>query len=180
MSEWKVARRYANALFRVALEKGDLGPVAEGMEFIRSTLEGSPELVHALVHPVLTPSIQRRVVAGVFKDRLPATLDVFLAFLEKKRRLMILRAVTGVFDELVKERQGIVEGRLLTARSLSDDRKAALEKGLSSKFGRTYRLRTETKPELMGGFSLMVRDRIYDCSVENQLKRLREKLAGTN
>jgi len=179
MSEWKVARRYANALFRIALEKGELEPVAEGMRFIRSTLEGSPELVHALVHPVLAPSIQHRVVAEVFKGRLPATLGRFLAFLEEKKRLMILRAVTGVFDELVKEQQGVIEGRLLTARPLSDERKAALERGLSSRFGSTYRLRAETKPELMGGFSLMVRDRIYDCSIENQLKRLREKLVGT-
>lgn len=180
MSEWKVARRYALAVFRLALEKGEVDKVAQGMRFINASLRGSPELAHILIHPVLPPSIQYRAVSEVFKGRLPGMLDTFLCFLREKKRLMLLKAVTEVFDELVKEKQGIVEGTLFTARPVQEERKTALESGLSKKHARTYRLVTETRPELIGGFSLMVRDRIYDCSIANQLKRLQEKLVGAS
>jgi F-type H+-transporting ATPase subunit delta len=180
MSEWKVARRYALAVFHLALEKGDLEKVISDMRLIRASIAGSPELAGMLRNPVLPPTAHHRILSAIFKDKLGKSVAVLLTFLREKRRLMILKEITDAFDELDKERQGIVEGTLFTARPVQEERKAALENGLSKKYTRTYRLVTETRPELIGGFSLMVRDRIYDCSIANQLKRLQEKLVGAS
>ena len=178
MGVWKVARRYAQALFAYAREKGVAEGVYADMALLRASVAGSRELSLTLRNPVLPPSAKEKAVAAVFKGRVGPAMGTFFTFLAKKRRLDILGEIADAYDQLEKERQGVVEGVLSTARPVTDARRNDLEKGLSKKHGLTYRLAPEVRPELLGGFRLKVRDRVFDCSLENQLQRLREKLVG--
>ncbi|OGS37517.1 MAG: ATP synthase F1 subunit delta [Elusimicrobia bacterium RIFOXYB2_FULL_49_7] len=180
MSDTRVARRYTKALFALAEERGELKTLLSDMTRIGKTFAASKELTLSLRNPVLPPSVKYKVLNRLFEGKISALTATFVAFLEKKRRLEILPEVSCQFLEMDKERRGLLGGILYSARPLPAERVKAFAEGLNRRFKKTFEIVTVEKRELIGGFRLMIQDRIFDCSVQNQLKELEKRLIGTN
>ena len=59
---------------------------------------------------------------------------------------------------------------------LTADETAAIRSRVEAMAGSDVELRTEVNPDLLGGLTIQVRDRLLDASIRGRLERLRDQL----
>lgn len=179
MSSQTVARRYASALADVIIERGEAGPVqAELIAWARMISENSA-LFEAFSNPTVVYEQKGRVLNELIArtDVRPTTAN-FLRTLLKNQRLAELPQVNAKLAQVLEERAGIVSAEITSARPVSDSTKELLAEKLSELTGKKARLTFATDAALLGGIVTRIGSTIYDGSVSNELRRLREELAG--
>ncbi|MBN1447154.1 MAG: ATP synthase F1 subunit delta, partial [Bacteroidetes bacterium] len=90
------------------------------------------------------------------------------------REDLILDVILAVYD-LRREREGILSTTIRSAVELTDDQRRALQDALSAASGKRVDAVYDIDPLLIGGVTVRLGDTVYDGSVRQQLKRLRDR-----
>ena len=178
MKETVVARRYAKAIFELALEAGELDRVAGEM----AALVGAAARVPAMLAGLSDERVDgaRRVaVAGKIAAamQLSAVAGNALKLLVAKGRAAILPLVAQDF-----ERRAEHHAKLMRAEAVVAEKGAAaavqerIEQILSAALGTKARCDVAVDETLLGGFALRVGDVRYDASYRGKLERMKEQL----
>jgi F-type H+-transporting ATPase subunit delta len=170
------ARRYAQALFDLALEKGKLEVVKADLEALERLQAGSPELAAILASPVLLTSARLGVLDALLKGRADELTLRFLRFLESKRRLGQIAPISQIFHELWLVHSGILEVEVVSAIALEADQLIGLKARLAQRFHKQIEARVSIDPGLVGGFLVKVGDEVLDFSVRSQLQRFEQHI----
>src|SRR5512143_1589399 len=116
-----IARRYAKALFSLAVESKRVEPWAQSLEALREAVLASPDLRDVLSNPVYSKDQRRAIVeklASALKlDPEPANL---LFLLGDRNRLAYLAAVVDTFRGLADQHLGRLRARVTSAVKLED------------------------------------------------------------
>ncbi|HET7753325.1 MAG TPA: ATP synthase F1 subunit delta [Anaeromyxobacteraceae bacterium] len=172
-----IARRYARALFDLALEQGRVEAWAESLSTLRDVVEDSEELTDVLVNPIYVRE-QRRAIAAKLAaalklDEAPANL---LALLADRNRLSELGGIADAFGRMADEKLGRIRAHVTSAVPLD----AATADRLSAKLAQAARaevlLDHSVDPSLIGGVVAQVGNLVYDGSIRTQLEDLRRTL----
>jgi F-type H+-transporting ATPase subunit delta len=171
------ARRYARALFELALAQNAGEEVRRGLREVVRVLAGSSELRTVLEHPAVAPEKKRAVVAGVWKGEheLVRRLAVLLA---QRERLDLAGELERVYSQLWNAHRGAVEAEALTVQPLSEGQVRSLSDSLGRLTGREVELVSTVAPEILGGVVVRLEGKVYDGSVRGKLRALRERLVG--
>lgn len=179
MSLQTVARRYATALADVAIERREEREVQNELDQWAAMIESSPQLKEVFANPTIVHDQKRKVLEELIaRSRVRNTTASFLRVLLKNQRLSQLRDIAARYSLVLDERGGMLAGSVTTAKPISEDLKKTLHETLSSATGRTVRLTFETDETIIGGLVARIGSTIYDGSVQSQLERLAEGLAG--
>jgi F-type H+-transporting ATPase subunit delta len=172
-----VARRYAKALFSLAVETGRVEPWSESLQSLKDAVEGSPDLRDVLSNPVYSREQRRAIVeqlAGALRlESEPASL---LFLLGDRNRLPYLGAIVDTFRALADEHLGRVRAKVTSAIPLDASAAQAIADRLSQATKATVLLDREVDPALLGGVVAQVGSLVYDGSVRTQLEDLRRQL----
>lgn len=179
MSSQTVARRYASALADVIIGREEEHQVrAEVAAWQKMISENSP-LLEAFSNPTVAYEQKARILNDLIeRTRVRPTTANFLRVLLKNQRLAELPQVDAKLAEVLDERAGVISAQVVSARPVSDDTKALLEQKVGEMTGKRTRLTFDIDESLLGGIITRIGSTIYDGSVRNQLRRLREELAG--
>jgi F-type H+-transporting ATPase subunit delta len=172
----RVARRYANALFRVARERNELDSAAESIASIYDVANSSPEFMAVLHHPRVTRERKRELLRQIFENRVPLLVEQFLFLLIEKDRAVLILDVAKHFARLMDEYRRETDAEAVTAVALTEPQIEALKLRLQETTGYTVRLKTRVDASIMGGMIVRVGDRMIDGSVTTQLQAMREQL----
>ncbi len=175
MSNTVTSRRYASALLDVAEEAGIAEQIAQDLEQVRTTLEGSKELTAVLKSPIVNGDAKSRVLKEVFKGLSEKTM-LFLDLLCKKKRAAILLETIEEYSALRDEREGIVNVDVTSAIELDSDQSKKLIDGLAGYTGKKVRAKLALDEELLGGVTVKIGDTILDNSIRHQLQLLNSAL----
>jgi F-type H+-transporting ATPase subunit delta len=172
-----IARRYAKALFSLALEGGRAEGWSDALLALKGAVMGSPELRDVLENPVHSKE-QRRAVVGALAARLsldpePTSL---LALLADRNRLVHLAALVDHFRDLADEHLGRIRAKVTTAVPLPEDAAQAIALRLAASARAKVLLDSAVDPDLLGGVVAQVGSLVYDGSLRTQLEALRRKL----
>jgi F-type H+-transporting ATPase subunit delta len=176
MAQARAARRYARALFDLAVDRGELDGVREDLAGLRGLLAASPELVAFLADYLLPAERRQSTIRALFEGRAHPLLARFLLFLEDRKRMAVLPDLFDAFEQMYDERKGIARVTVVSARPLTAAQRAEIEARLQRKLGREIQMRETVNPALLGGLQIRVGDLVYDYSVETQLQRLHRRL----
>jgi len=172
-----IARRYAKALFDLAVEAGRVEPWAEALVALQKAVASSPELRDLLENPVY-PKEQRQAVAGQLARAL--ALDPgpthLLALLAERNRLAYLSGVADTFGQLADQTLGRVRARVTSAVPLVEAEAQALAQRLAAATGAQVLLERTVDPALLGGVVAQVGSLVYDGSLRAQLEALRRSM----
>jgi F-type H+-transporting ATPase subunit delta len=172
-----IARRYARALFDLAVEQGKVEAWAQGLLALARAVASSEELKEVLVNPVYSRdqrrAISEELVAALRLDREPAS---FLYLLGQRNRLGYLPAIVEQFGKLADEKLGRLRARVTSAVPLEPAAVQSLADTLARTTGATVLLERAVDPELLGGAVAHVGNLTYDGSVRTQLEDLRRTL----
>ena len=179
MSSQTVARRYASALADVIIERGEEAAVRDELISWEKLISDNAGLLEAFSNPTIAYDQKAKLLNELIeRTRVRPTTANFLRLLLRNQRLPELPQVNVRLADVLDERAGVVSVLVNSARPLSDSTKTQLQEKLSKLTGRKARLTYETDAALLGGIVTRIGSTIYDGSVRDQLRRLREELAG--
>ena len=179
MSANIVARRYAKALFALAVKAGKKAPAEYGkdLEAFAEVLGTSPELLRVFANPIITADVKKVVLSGVLgKLSLKPTVANFLSLLADKERLPFVLDVAAVYRQLLDAAEGILRGQLVTAYALTEARQDQIKSKLEKQSGKKLVLSFAVDPAILGGVLLKVGDKVLDASLRAQLDILKEQI----
>ena len=172
-----IARRYAKALFGLAVETGRVEAWAKSLESLREAVETSPDLRDVLSNPVYSREQRRAIVeklaAALALDPEPSNL---LFLLGDRNRLAYLAAIVDTFRDLADQHLGRLRATVTSAVKLDDLAAQAIAEKLSQATKAKVLLDRVVDPAILGGVVAQVGSLVYDGSVRSQLEDLRKQL----
>ncbi len=177
MSQTRIARVYAGALYEAALEGGKVDAVRKDLTAFVDALGQSAEL-RALLLDEQMPGEQKKKALMQLTEGGESLVRNFLRLLVDKRRETVLVEAHRLFVERAEAEAGVVKVELTTAVPVPDAMRRSLEKSLETSLGKTVELTLTVDQDVLGGVKLRIGDRIADASVRHRLESLRARLVS--
>lgn len=176
MAELKtVARPYAKAAFEVAREQGQVAEWAN-MLSILATATTEPSLSVALQKPAFSAQEKAAALAEVCNEVVTEQGKAYLLSLAENKRLMLLPAISELFEQFKLNYEKAVNVVVTSAFTLSAEQEQTLAASLAKKLDRRVNLSSETDASLIGGVVIRTGDLIIDGSVRGKLAKLAEAI----
>ncbi|MCQ2287803.1 MAG: ATP synthase F1 subunit delta [Muribaculaceae bacterium] len=177
MNDGLIPRRYAKALYKLAIENGDLHEIYEQMRELSGRNTAIDELKRVMRNPYVPAEDKGRVMLLAAGAKPGSSLEKFILLIIKNNRAEFLRKIALSYVDLYREKHNIAKVNVTTAVELPEKEVQAIIDIVKNKLGDvTLETSVEIDPELIGGFTVKVGDVLLDASVKNELKKLRLKL----
>ena len=178
MTHRTAAIRYARALIDVAVkEHADLSLIEGQLAEFVALVSSHVNLEQALLNPAVPAPRKRAAVAELTaRATLQPVLSKLLVLLAERDRLVLLPDLLSAYRERVQAIQNVVRAEVTTATALTPERAQQIEQSLAKATGRTVHLSTRVDPAIVGGLVTKIGSTVYDGSVTNHLRRLKQRL----
>ncbi len=177
MSSRLTARRYAKALLQIGDQQGNVPQLQQELDTVAAAVTANADLARLVASPLVLPRKKAEVFEAILASaKLSETLRHFFHVVAEAGRLNLLPDLRRTFADLVDERAGIVEARVVSAQPLSEAQSQALMASLGRRTGKTIRLSWSQDPALLGGLKVQVGSTVLDASLQGQLRQLKTQL----
>lgn len=179
MNEGLIPKRYAKALYKFALEKGDTKRLYATMATLARSFDDNAQLAVAVANPFVDDSRKTSLLmTAAGADAATDTVYAdFLKLLTQNRRLGYARECALAYLDIYRHENRIYPVAIVSAKPLDADEKARIEALLAKHLpGATMEYSYSTDPALIGGFTVTVGSERLDATVANELKQLSLKL----
>lgn len=177
MSTSALSKRYARALVELGAERKSVEQYGAELARVTSVLAGEKVLRLVLESPTL-PVAKKKAILGEVAGKLQLStgMNNFLGLLLEKDRIAYLAQIESDYRSFADERSGVVRARIVSARDLSEQQRAAIKGGLERKTGKRVELRVDVDRTLIGGIKAEIAGKVFDGSIKTQLKRIADTL----
>jgi F-type H+-transporting ATPase subunit delta len=172
-----IAKRYAKALFNLAVKDKLVDQYGQELEAFVQLMAQLPDLADALRNP-LYPEAARKSLFNSVADKagLSPIIRSYLNLLIEKRRLANLAEITEYYYRLIDEHQNIARAKVTAASKLDEKAIADIAKSLEKLTGKKVVVEFQVAPELLGGVVAQIGDLVLDGSVRRQLLNFKETM----
>lgn len=171
-----LSRRYAKALFQLALEAKREDEVGEEIERF-SSVYGATELSQVLTNPAFAADNRKNVLVQVAQRlKLSPLVTNALSFLLERHRLPYLPSIVSRYRRLLDEKNGRVEAKVVAASPVEDNDIKRLRAALAKVSGKQVVLSQESDPSIIAGLVIHLEGKVYDGSVRTQLEKMKERI----
>jgi F-type H+-transporting ATPase subunit delta len=170
-------KRYAQAAFELALEKGELEVWREDLRRAAETISDA-QLMILLENPKLPFHVKKSLLQKRLGKASPLVFNL-ICLLMRRGKLKIIGKVAEHYNRLLDAHNGIERADIITALPLNDEETNILARRLGEIVGHTIIVDARTDPSVIGGFRARIGDVLIDGSIHNKLESLRHSLIGT-
>ena len=170
-----IARPYAEAVFRLAKEKGTLQAWSAQLNRL-SAFAQNADMAACLANPGLTSGQKAELVKSLLQGGADGDLASFIQVLAGNDRLGVLPEIAVFFETLKAAEEGVKDAVIHSAFPISDAERAALTPVLETHFKAKLRPEVQLAPELIGGIKVVVGDQVLDASVRGRLDAMATSL----
>lgn len=174
-----IAKRYAEALFELARERGLLDSVEQDIELVATGIRDNPSFSDFLAHPRIADQEKKQALHNVFGKHISDVTSHLLQLLVDKGRLGLLSELVEAYIAMANESRGVSIGTAVTTINLDEAEKTRLESSFTSAVGSRVQLRNKVNPEIQGGIVVRIGDRVFDGSIASKLARFQNQLQHT-
>ncbi len=175
MSQSKISRVYAAALYQASLEEGRVEAVRKDLGAFVEAIEASSDLRQFLIAEEISDNQKKRVLLELTEGGDELVRNLLRLVVDKSRESELADMYEG-FVDLVEKAAGIVHVEVVTAIPLTAGLERVLKEKIETSLQKTVELTLTVDKEILGGLRLRIGDRIADASVRHRLERLRELL----
>jgi F-type H+-transporting ATPase subunit delta len=173
------ARRYAKALFWAARDGGVADAVGTELAAFQETIASSPEVRNVLSRPWIKAADRRGIAVAIAeKSGAGRLVRDFAGLVAERGRIDHLPEIRSAYRALLDEDLGQARAQVRTRVALSPEDRRRLGARLAEILGKRIILEEQVDQTLLGGFIAQVGGLILDGSLDGQLGRMRERLAG--
>ena len=170
------AKRFSQAVFKIALEKKELDRWQSDLSKIASLGEDAT-LISLLQDPRLHFGSKAKLLSERLGDVNPLALNL-VYLLATRGRLNMVGDIADEYQRLLDSYRGIERAEVTTAIPLDDEDKQRLAEYLGAAVGKKIVLKPEVDSKLIGGIVARVGDKLLDGSTRSKLAALKEELSG--
>ena len=171
-----VARPYAEAAFKTAIEEKTLAAMGAGLDFVAAVARDE-QMRSVLSNPKVTAQQKKDLFAAIAGERLQGPLKNLVGMLVDNHREVLLGQVAEQFDELKREHEKVLHARITSAQPLTDEQRVQIVQALESRYGKKIEAEQDVDPELLGGARVQVGDQVIHASVRDALAQMAAALA---
>jgi F-type H+-transporting ATPase subunit delta len=170
-----IARPYAEALFRTALEANALAPVSESLA-LSAAIERQDAMRSVLLNPKVSGEQKKEIFTAAAGGRLHPIMVSTLALLVDRHRELLIGSIEEQFDELKDEHEKVVRARITSAQPLTDEQRSDIVAALERRYGKKVEAEVDVDPQLLGGARVQVGDQVIHASVRDALAQMASAL----
>jgi F-type H+-transporting ATPase subunit delta len=170
------ARRYADAVFEIAVSEGSEAQWDEDLTLLSEVL-GDPVTLAWLMNPAAPAADKDQAVqrALVSVGEGPRNLARMLV---SRGRVGLVPTILEAYQERWDDARGIAHALITTAVPVSGEDRAAIEERLRAMTGRQVKMESAVDPSIIGGMIVRMGDKLIDGSTRARLIELKRRLAG--
>ncbi len=172
-----IGRRYAKALINLTATQ-QLATTAEELAHIAALYQESAEFKQLIRAPKY--SLQNKIQAvGAIAQKAQCGKEVvhFLRFLTHQGRFEVIEQVSGSFTAQAEKKLGTTKAKLTLAEEINPTDLDKIQKQLSFVTKKDVTLEVQLDPAILGGAVAQIGSQVFDGSIQNRLKRLRETIS---
>ena len=169
------ARRYAQAVFELAIERSELDGWLEDLAYLARTLENE-QFGQFLDSPQASVDRKAELIGTTMGDRVGPLARNLLSLLASRNMTHLLPGIVDQYQRLLDAHRGIERAEVSSAVPLDDGQHGQVVELLKAIVGKEVRLSSRVEPQLLGGFVARVGDRVIDGSTSGRLRQLRREL----
>ena len=180
MSENVVAKRYADALFQIGLEKSTLDKLEEDLILVSEVFTNNKEINTFLLHPKVNGEQKEKLLTESFKGLHTDVVNT-IKLLVERHRTMLIPSIVDAFIKKVNNAKGKEIATVYSVRELKADEKQKLQVAFAKRLGKkTLEFENIVDPSLIGGIKIRVGNTIYDGTVSGKLTRIEREITAVN
>ena len=178
MSEAIVAKRYGEALFQLATDKGIEEKLISELQTVKEVFQNEDKLNDFLTHPRVTNEEKSNMIDSAF-EKLDRYVINTLKLLVERDRTDNVPAIVDEYVRIHNEAKGTVIATVYSTRALTEDEKTQLAASFKTRFNKeNVMIENEIDPSLLGGVKIRVGNTIYDGSLHNKLNRIKHNIVS--
>jgi len=172
-----IARPYAEAVFKLASESNSLAAWADAIANIDGVVADS-RVQACISDPKVSAQQLEGLVLGVVGDKLTGDARNFVQVLVQNSRLDLMPLIRTHFEALKREKEGVLEAKIISALAMNDAQVKLLVAQLEAKYQRKVTAQVETDASLIGGVKIVVGDKVIDATVRGKLDAMAAALVN--
>lgn len=171
---------YAESLLELASEANQAEEVGAELRELKALWKRDRSFAAMMSSAAIDVHARRESIRKVFgSGRVSQLILNLLLVMNDKRRSMILPAVCDAYRRKLDRQLGREEVHVTSAVPLSDDQRAKLREEVKRLTGNDTDLFEKVDPDVLGGMTVQVADRLYDMSVRRRLRDVRRALLAS-
>jgi F-type H+-transporting ATPase subunit delta len=177
LSNAKLSRRYAKALFNLGQQDGAYLKYGIELNELVSCYNESADFRHVISSPIFTVEARKKILNAVLnKCGFSEMIRNFVNLLMDKNRIKYLESINECYSMLTDEASNISRAEITTAMPLKKDTLNRLVKTFEVLISRSIRAEVKEDPAIIGGIIVKIGDTFWDGSIRAQIEGLRESL----
>lgn len=170
------ARRYAQAVFEIALEKNELDRWQADLQKAAAAVSQG-DFLAALESPKIKFEDKSRFLSERLGDISPLALNLAL-LLVSRSGIGLIGEVAAAYKRLLDTHRGIKTADVITALPLDSKDEKKLETRLGDLVEAKVEVKSRVAPEILGGIVVRVGGKLLDGSTRSKLLALKKELVG--
>lgn len=171
-----VARPYAEATFRSALEANALPAVADSLALVAAAARDD-QMHSVLMNPKVAPQQKKQIFEAAASGRLHEIVTRLISILVDGHREVLIGSIAEQFEELKHGHERVVRARITSAQALTEEQRAGIVAALEKRYGQKIEAELDVDPALLGGARVQVGDQVIHASVRDALAQMAAALA---
>lgn len=172
-----ISSRYARSLFDLAIEIDLLEKVNNDMSLVQKVCKENMLLDAIMSNPNVNIGKKKSIIKDIFASNIEKISLDFITLLVQKRRVVFLKEIAGEFHNIYNRHNGIKVATLIVAQNVEQEMKDRIIDIFEREFTCKIELVEKIDSSIIGGFKIMIEDKIYDASISNQLSLLKKSFA---
>lgn len=175
MLKGAIARRYADAIFELALKQNTLNRTLEDVKEI-ARLFAMRKLAYLLREPKIPAKRKEAALRQALEARvLPTSLNLVLLIVQREL-VDFMQNIASELEQLVLSHRNEAIAEVTTAAPMDEAQSTLVKQALERKTSKTILMQTKVDPSILGGVVARVGDQVIDGSVRNRLNMLQQQL----
>jgi F-type H+-transporting ATPase subunit delta len=171
-----VAKRYAKALFELVKGTNQIAQVEEELKQVVDIIRQNSDFEKVLTHPNIDTSKKLELLNNVFSGKILDSVLNTISLLVERRREDLLSSLLEDYVRIANEALGQAEAIVTTPLALTETESKEIAERFTKISGKKIQVSSVVDPNLLGGLTVRIGDRLYDGSLSGKLERLEKSL----
>jgi len=176
MNNKGMTKKYARALYNVAVQQKDVKEVSNRINYIVDVMKAVPEFSQLLQTHQVSTEDKITILKNVLKDNISSLEVELISDILEHNNILILSDIAKHFEYLVETDSNLVNMTITSAKELSAEEVDHIQSSIESHLNKKVDVRTETDKSLIGGVRLRVGNIVIDNTISRRLDMLKNTL----
>lgn len=177
MNDGLIPQRYAKALYKLAVEKGNAPAVYDEMKEVIDSFRRNPELARTLANPYVSRQDKEKLLLAAAGNSVEDDFRGFIKLILDNDREQFALEMALAFRDIYRRENRISQVTVTTATRLDDSQLDKIKEIVRKAFpDHKLEWHFKTNHDLIGGFVVDVDSSRLDASLSNELEQLRLNL----